>query len=65
MKLVIHTKYGKFEGKEVPFDQKKYEQTGDALTKMHKAEYFCFDTEDGEVYMTKEMINNCIVQIIK
>lgn len=65
MKLIIHTKYGKFEGKEKPYNEKEYTQMGNALTEMHKAQYLCFDTADGEIYLTKPMIDDCIVELIK
>lgn len=38
---------------------------GDILTRMHKSEYLCFDTDDGEIYLTKAMIDDCIVELIK
>lgn len=65
MKLIIHTKYGKFEGKERSYNEKEYNKMGDILTRMHKSEYLCFDTDDGEIYLTKAMIDDCIVELIK
>ena len=65
MKVIIHTKYGKFEGKETPYNENAYHRMSHALTQMHKASYFCFDTADGEIYLTKGMIDDCIVELIK
>ena len=65
MKLIIHTKYGRFEGKEQPFDQKKYDKISEFLMELHRLTTACFETADGEIYMTKEMLNDCIVQLIK
>jgi hypothetical protein len=65
MKLIVHTKYGKFEGKEKPYNEQDYNQMSYTLTQMHKASYLCFDTADGEIYLTKAMIDDCIVELIK
>jgi len=65
MKLIIHTKYGKFEGKDHPFDQTKYDEISQFLTDIHRMQYACFDTENGEIFMTKPMIDDCIVELIK
>lgn len=65
MKLIIHTKYGKFEGKDKSYNEKEYTQMGDLLTQMHKLDYLCFDTVDGEIYLTKAIVNDCIVELIK
>lgn len=65
MKLIIHTKYGKFEGKYQSFDQKKYDEIGEFLMHIHKLETACFETADGEIYFTKEMLNDCLIQLLK
>lgn len=65
MKLIIHTKYGKFEGIECPFDQKKYNEISTFLNEIHRLTYACFNTVNGDIYMTKEMLNDCIVEVIK
>lgn len=65
MKLIIHTKYGKFEGKEQPFDEKKYNNIAEYLLHVHKLDSASFETEDGKIFMLKEMLNDCIVQLIK
>jgi hypothetical protein len=56
MKIIVHTKYGVFEGVESEYREQKYLQTGQLLEKISKLEYFCFNTDKGEIYMTKEMI---------
>ena len=44
MKVIIHTKYGKFEGAEVPYDDKKYEEICLVLKQLNKLSYASFDT---------------------
>lgn len=65
MKLIIHSKYGKFEGNEVPYDDKKYNEIGGFLTQLHKLDFVCFDTANGELHMTKSMIDDCIIELVK
>jgi hypothetical protein len=65
MKLIIHTKYGKFESKEEPYNEQRYLQFCTSLSRIHTATYFTFDTENGEIYLTKPMIDDCIVELIK
>jgi hypothetical protein len=65
MKLILHSKYGKFEGNEIPYDDKKYKDLSDFLCKLSKLDYACFDTVNGELHMSKSMINDCIIELIK
>jgi hypothetical protein len=65
MKLIIHSKYGKFEGNDVPYDKKKYEELSNFLSRLHNLEFACFATTNGELYMTKSMIDDCIIELFK
>jgi hypothetical protein len=65
MKLIIHTKYGKFEGIERPYDDKKYEEICLLLKQLNKLSYISFDTVNGGIHLTKSMIDDCIVEVIK
>ena len=65
MKLIIHSKYGKFEGNEVPYDEKRYKELSNFLEQLHKFDFACFDTPNGELHMTKSMIDDCIIELIK
>jgi hypothetical protein len=56
MKIIAHTKYGVFEGKSVKYSETEYKRIGKLLEYLPKVEYFSFETDNGEVYMTKEMI---------
>jgi|694.fasta_scaffold26997_11 hypothetical protein len=65
MKLIIHSKYGKFEGNEVPYDEKRYKELSNFLEQLHKFEVARFDTPNGELHMTNSMIDDCIIELIK
>ena len=56
MKIIAHTKYGVFEGKSVKYSETEYTKIGKFLEHLPELEYFSFETDNGEVYMTKEMI---------
>ena len=55
MKIIAHTKYGVFEGIEVEYDETEYKRIGKLLEYLPELEYFSFNTDKGELYMTKEM----------
>lgn len=65
MRLVAHTKYGVFKGSEEDYDEQKYAKIGKFLENMSRLEYFCIVTDAGEVYMTKEMINDSLFVLEK
>jgi hypothetical protein len=56
MKIIAHTRYGVFEGKSVKYSETEYKRIGKLLEYLPKVEYFSFETDTGEIYMTKEMI---------
>ena len=58
MKIIAHTPYGVFEGKEITEEQDEVEQL---LSNIHKVSYFCFYLpDDSMVYLTKEMIDKSL-----
>jgi hypothetical protein len=65
MKLIIHSKYGKFEGNELQYDDKKYKDISGSLTQLLKHNVVCFVTVNGEIHMTKSMIDDCIIELVK
>jgi hypothetical protein len=60
MKIIAHTKYGVFEGIERKYDETEYKEIGNFLEKIADLKYFSFKTDKGEVYMTKQMINDTL-----
>jgi len=65
MKIIIHSKYGRFEGKEDTFDQEKYDGISSFLNGIAKWNYICFETKDGEIFLTKAMIDDSIIELVK
>ncbi len=65
MKIVAHTPYGVFKGKEIEYTEEQYKATGSFLEKLHQLEYFSFETPNGEIYMTKEMIGQSLFVLEK
>lgn len=66
MRIVAHTKYGVFNGKEVKYTEQSYQQTTQFLEKLHKLEYFSFETHDGNaVYMTSQIIADSLFVLEK
>ncbi len=56
MRIVAHTKYGVFEGIEKEYDEEQYANIGKFLNQLCDLKYFSFQTDKGEIYLTKEMI---------
>jgi hypothetical protein len=56
MRIVVHTKYGVFEGIEREYDEEKYYENKKFLNQLCDLKYFSFPTDKGEIYLTKEMI---------
>jgi hypothetical protein len=65
MRIVAHTKYGVFEGIENEYDEEKYVNIGKFLEKIHKLDYFSFQTDKGEIYFTKQMIDDTLFVLEK
>jgi hypothetical protein len=60
MKIIAHTKYGVFEGVEKEYSEEKYYEIGKFLEKLCDLKYFSFQTDKGEIYLTKEMIDDSL-----
>ena len=45
--------------------RKKYEELSNFLEQLHNLEVVCFATTNGELHMTKSMIDDCIIELIK
>jgi hypothetical protein len=65
MKIIAHTKYGVFTGIEKEYSEEEYDSIADFLTQICKMSYFTFGTENGKVYMTKEMIADSLFVLEK
>ena len=60
MRIVAHTKYGVFYGIEKDYDESNYRNLGKFLEKLGSMDYFSFGTDDGEIYLTKAMIDDSL-----
>jgi hypothetical protein len=60
MRIIAYTKYGIFEGKNADYNEAEYKRIGQLLEYLPKLEYFSFETDRGEIYMTREMIANTL-----
>ena len=60
MRIVAHTKYGVFYGKEVDYDESEYRENSKFLQKLESMKWFCLGTNDGQVYFTKAMIDDSL-----
>ena len=61
MKIIAHTPYGVFEGIEEDYDEQKFETHAEGLEReLPKTPIFVFNTAQGEIYMTSEMINKSL-----
>ena len=60
MRIVAHTKYGVFYGIEEDCNESSYREVSKFLERLGTAEYFSFGTDDGEIYLTKAMIDDSV-----
>ena len=60
MRIVAHTKYGVFEGVKKEYSEEKYYEIGKFLEQLCDLKYFSFQTDKGEIYLTKEMIDDTL-----
>lgn len=60
MRIVAHTKYGVFYGIEKDYDEYDYHNLSQWLERLGTSEYFSFGTDDGEIYLTKGMIDDSV-----
>jgi hypothetical protein len=65
MKILIHTKYGVFSSKEQDYSDELYEELRSMVDKLSNAKYFCFDTENGMVFLTEKMIQETVFVVEK
>ena len=60
MRVVAHTKYGVFYGIETDYNESDYLQIEDLLKQLGSFGFFSFETDDGEIYLTKGMIDDSL-----
>jgi outer membrane protein assembly factor BamD (BamD/ComL family) len=60
MKITVHTKYGVFSSKDQDYTEELYEELTKIVDQLPKAKYFCFDSENGMVFLTEKMIQDSL-----
>ncbi len=65
MKIVAHTPHGVFNGKEIEYTEEQYKAIGSFLERLPQMKYFSLETPNGEIYMTKEMIDQSLFVLEK
>jgi hypothetical protein len=65
MKIVAHTPCGVFESKDKEYTEEDYLNLCDFLSKFEYMSYFSLDTDNGSIYLPKEMIQRSVFVIEK
>jgi hypothetical protein len=56
MNILAHTKYGVFRTSQVEYDEERYMRISEFLEGLSELEYLQLQTDDGDVYLSKELI---------
>jgi hypothetical protein len=56
MNILAHTKYGVFETSQAEYDEEDYKSISDFLERLPELKYLQFETDEGDVYFSKELI---------
>lgn len=56
MNILAHTKYGVFETSQAEYDEENYKSISDVLERLSELKYLQFETDEGDVYFSKELI---------
>ena len=65
MRIIVHTKYGVFYGTESDYNESDYLEATSFLRRLNFLEYFKLTTDNGEVYLHKEIIDDSVFIIEK
>jgi hypothetical protein len=65
MQIIAHTPQGIFKTIEEPYDELIYEEYDRLLADIDKMHILSFETIDGQLYMTKGMINQSVFIVAK
>jgi len=65
MQIIAHTPQGIFKGLLQPYDEKQYRRLGELLSVIDTAKRYCLETDHGEFYMNKSMIDQSIFVLVK
>ena len=65
MKIVAHTSFGVFESTDKEYNQEDYLNLCNLLSQVERMSYFSLDTDNGSIYLPKEMIQRSVFVIEK
>jgi len=65
MKIVAHTPLGVFESTNKEYNEKDYLNLCDLLSQVALMSYFSLDTDNGSIYLPKEMIQRSVFVVEK
>jgi hypothetical protein len=65
MKIVAHTPLGVFESTDKEYNQEDYLNLCNLLSQVALMSYFSLDTDNGSIYLPKEMIQRSVFVIEK
>jgi hypothetical protein len=65
MQIIAHTPQGIFKGLQQPYDEKQYRRLGEVLNMIDAIKFYCLETDHGEFYMNKSMIDQSIFVLVK
>jgi hypothetical protein len=65
MQIIAHTPLGIFKGTEEPYDERHYRHCQKLLEMIDTAKLYCLETDQGELYMNKSMIDQSVFSLVK
>jgi hypothetical protein len=65
MKIIAYTPQGTFESVDKEFNDEDYLYTCELLSRIWNMSYFTFETDTGDVYFPKEMLQQSVFVIEK
>ena len=65
MQIIAHTPQGIFKGLQKPYDEKQYRRLQELLDMIYIVKFYRLETDRGEFYMNKSMIDQSIFVLVK
>jgi hypothetical protein len=65
MKIVAHTKYGKFETKPTPYSEEEYAKLYEFMNTVTDSKFLSLNTENGFIYLPQKIIQDTVFEIEK
>lgn len=65
MKIIAHTKYGKFETQPTDYSEEEYTKLQNFMSTVTDSKFLTLNTENGFIYLPKEIIQDTLFEIEK